>query len=180
MSPRTFETYYATCAAVVEAFGKGRAVADLVPDDFRKLRAKLAKKRGVVALRNEMQRVRTLFKFAFDEGLIVVPIRFGQAFAKPKLDAVRRAREALRAEHGDRMSEADELRLILDYLDGKKVALSRLDDETGEPVTVAGRRNPALRAMVLLAAELRGESRAKWNDLLVVLAPVVMRVRIVG
>lgn len=152
LSPRTFETYHATCATVVKTFGGGRAVVDLVPDDFRKLRAKLAQKRGVVALRNEMQRVRTLFKFAFDEGLIVAPIRFGQAFAKPKLDAVRRAREAHRAEHGDRMFEADELRLILDYLDGKPVTLSRVDEETGEPVKLTGKRSPVLRAMVLLAA----------------------------
>src|SRR5262249_22264321 len=53
------------------------------------------------------------FKFAFDDGLILAPVRFGQAFAKPKLDAVRKARETHRAEHGDRMFEASELRSIL-------------------------------------------------------------------
>ena len=53
-------------------------MADLTPDDFRKLRASLAKGRGPVWLRNEMQRVRSIFKFAFDEGLILTPVRFGQ------------------------------------------------------------------------------------------------------
>lgn len=152
LNPRTFHGYYATCATVVKVFRKGRAVEDLQPNDFRVLRKKLAETRGVIALRNEMQRVRSLFKFAFDEGLILAPVRFGQAFAKPKLDAVRRAREAQRNEHGDRMFEAAEIRQILDLLDGNEVVLSRIDDETGEPVKVKEKRNPALKAMVLLAA----------------------------
>ena len=113
LAPRTFSGYYATCETVVKASGRERAVSDLIPDDFRKLRAKLAAKRGPVALRNEMQRVRSIFKFAFDDGLIPAPIRFGQAFAKPKLDTVRRARETHRQKHGDRMFEAEELRKIV-------------------------------------------------------------------
>jgi integrase len=129
LTPRTWQGYYATCATVVKAFGRGRAVADLVPDDFRKLRAKLAQtRRSAVALGNEVQRVRSLFKFAFDDGLIPAPVRFGQAFAKPKADAVRRAREAHRNEFGDRMFEPAEIRAIL--------------AAAGQP----------LRAMVLLAA----------------------------
>jgi integrase len=113
LNPRTFAGYYATCSTIVKTLGKGRAVVDLRPDDFRGLRVKLAETRGVVALRNEMQRVRSVFKFAFDEALIVAPVRFGQSFAKPKIEAVRREREAHRAEHGDRMLEAVELRALL-------------------------------------------------------------------
>lgn len=128
LNPRTFRGHYDICATVVRVLSRNRAVVDLAPDDFRKLRARLAKTRGPVALRNEMQRVRGIFKFAFDQGLILAPIRFGQSFAKPKLDVVRRAWEAHRAEHGDRMFEAAEVRLIL-----------------------ATAKQP-LRAMVLLAA----------------------------
>ncbi len=113
LNPRTFRGYYDTCEAVVKAFKKNRTVTDLVPDDFRNLRKKLAKNRGPVSLRNEMQRVRSLFKFAFDEGLILAPVRFGQSFKKPKLDAVRREREKHRETHGDRMFEAKEIRRIL-------------------------------------------------------------------
>ncbi len=76
LSPRTFRGHYDTCATVVKQFGRNRAVADLGPDDFRKLRAQLAKTRGAVALRNEMQRVRGVFKFAFDDGLILAPVPF--------------------------------------------------------------------------------------------------------
>ncbi|MBM4128198.1 MAG: integrase [Nitrospira sp.] len=113
LSPRTFQGYYSTCETIVKSFGKGRVITDLQPDDFRKLRATLAANRQAVALRNEMQRVRSVFKFAFDDGLVVAPVRFGQAFAKPKLDVVRRARESHRAKHGDRMFEASEIRQIL-------------------------------------------------------------------
>ena len=84
LSPRTFQTYYATCETVVKIFRRGRTVSDLVPADFAKLRTRLAKTRGAVALKNEMQRVRSVSRFAFDEGLILSPIRFGQSFAKPK------------------------------------------------------------------------------------------------
>jgi hypothetical protein len=40
LSARTWSDYYAACEAVVDEFGKGRAVADLRPDDFAGLRAK--------------------------------------------------------------------------------------------------------------------------------------------
>jgi integrase len=128
LNPRTFQGYHATGLFVAKKLGKGRTVADLKPDDFRALRVKLAKTRGATALRNEMQRVRSVFKFAFDDGLILAPIRFGQSFAKPTQDVVRRAREAHRSEHGDRMFEASELRKIL--------------AEAGQP----------MKAMILLAA----------------------------
>ena len=123
-----------------------------MPEDFRKLRSQLAKKRGAVALRNEMQRVRSIFKFAFDDGLILTPIRFGQGFAKPKLDVVRRQRKDHRAKHGDRMFKAQELRLILTALEGKEVTTSLIDEKTGKPVKVTLPHNPGLRAMVLIAA----------------------------
>jgi integrase len=113
LNPRTFWDYYATCAGVVKAFGGNRAVVDLVPDDFRKLRATLAKRRKAVALGNEIQRVRSVFKFAFDDGLILAPVRFGQAFAKPKKEVVTKERNAHRMEHGYRMFEAADIRQIL-------------------------------------------------------------------
>lgn len=150
LHPRTFRGYYDTCATVCKVLGRRRAVTDLAPSDFAKLRKRLAKTRGPVSLRNEMQRVRSLFKFAFDQRLILTPVRFGQSFQKPKLETVRRQRESHRAAHGDRMFEAHEIRLILAALDGKAITLDRIDDETGDPVTVTLRPNPALKSMVLL------------------------------
>ena len=128
LNPRTFWGYYATCAGIVAEFRRDCPVADLVPDDFRNLRKTLAKTRKAVALGNEIQRVRSVFKFAFDEGLILAPVRFGQAFGKPKTEVVDKERNAHRLEHGVRMFEAEEIRAIL-----------------------AAAKQP-LRAMVLLAA----------------------------
>ena len=57
LSVRTFQSYHSTCEIVCEEFGRDRAVENLCPDDFRKLRTTLAKRRGDVALRNEIIRV---------------------------------------------------------------------------------------------------------------------------
>lgn len=109
ITQRTFGEYYATCARVVDTFGGSRVVSDLTADDFGKLRAILAQSRGPVTLGNEVQRVRMLFKWGFDEGKIDQPIRYGQSFNKPSAKSIRIAR----AENGSRMFEADELRRIL-------------------------------------------------------------------
>jgi integrase len=151
LSSRTFLTYYRTCEEVVNAFGRNRLVSDLTPDDFRKLRAKLARTRGLVALRNAIQRVRSLLKFGFNEVLLLAPIRYGQAFAKPKMDRIDAPREAHRAEHGPQMFEAAAIRLMLDVLEGKQVTIGT-NEETGELVKVTLNRMGGLRAMVLLAA----------------------------
>jgi integrase len=68
---------------LVDAFGRNRIVVDVAPDDFAKLRAKTAKRLGPVSLGNFIQRVRAVFKFGFDSGLMEVPIRYGQGFDKP-------------------------------------------------------------------------------------------------
>ena len=46
-------------------FGKERRVDDLRPDDFEDFRKALSKSLGVVALRNEINRVRIILKYAF-------------------------------------------------------------------------------------------------------------------
>ena len=128
LSSRTLLAYHRTCAAMVKSLGRLRVVADLEPDDFRKLRATLSENLSVVTLRNEIIRVRSVFKFGSDERLMDRPILFGQAFALPKLDAVRRARQSYKAANGDKMFEADEIRLLL------------------------SKAEPALKAMILLGA----------------------------
>jgi hypothetical protein len=47
------------------------------------LRDTLAQRYGAWALSNAIQRIRSLFKFAFDDELIAKPVRFGAAFANP-------------------------------------------------------------------------------------------------
>src|SRR5579872_4060130 len=43
LKPRSFDELYSSCLRIVSAFGRGRAVSDLRPDDFRKLRKQLSK-----------------------------------------------------------------------------------------------------------------------------------------
>lgn len=120
---RTYDEYFATCQRLLESFGKSRLVDDIQPDDFKLLRASIAKIWGPVRLGNEIQRTRSVFKFGFDSGKIDRPLRFGPAFKRPSAKTLR----IERAKKGQRMFEAAEL---------------------GRLLVAAG---PQLRAMILLA-----------------------------
>src|SRR5580704_1905676 len=80
MTWRTWRGLHDTCKGVVAAFGAEKPVVNLTPEDFAKLRKSLAAKRKAVALRNEIYRVRSIFKFALKQGLIAVPVRMGESF----------------------------------------------------------------------------------------------------
>ena len=68
-----------------------------------------AKQWGPVRLGNEIQRVRSVFKFGYESALIDRPIRFGPTFRKPS----RKVMRLNRAKKGPRMFEAPELRSII-------------------------------------------------------------------
>jgi integrase len=89
---KTFCDYHRTCALILKLLGRDRLVSDLRPEDFSKYRAKLAEVRGSVALANEIQRVRTIFKWAYESELIPQPLRFGPDFKKPTRSVMRRER----------------------------------------------------------------------------------------
>jgi integrase len=108
--PVTFGEYHACCARLGDAFGLTRLVCDLAADDFGRLRAGLAKTRGPVALGNEIQRVRMVFKHGYDAGLIDRPVRFGPGFKRPSRKVLRKARAA----KGPRLFEAADLRRMID------------------------------------------------------------------
>jgi len=110
LAPRSFAELHGTCKRIGEAFGWDRPVSDLVADDFDRLRRAMAKLWGPVRVGNEVQRVRCVFKYAFDGGLIVQPIRYGPSFKKPSQKVLR----IHRANSGIRMLEAPELRQVLD------------------------------------------------------------------
>ena len=107
--PTTFAEYHSTCKRLAEAFGLNRTVDDLAADDFQRLRADMAKVWGPVRLANGVQRVRSVFKFGYDSGLIDKPVRYGPAFKKPSIKVLRRER----TKRGARLFEPSELRAIL-------------------------------------------------------------------
>ena len=107
---RTYTDYYTCCHQVIAILGKDRQLTDLGGDDFDHLRRCLAKTRGPVALGDSINRVRMLFKYAYDAGLIDRPVRYGASFKRPSKKVIRIAR----SKAGPRMFEAAELRAILE------------------------------------------------------------------
>jgi len=91
---RMFAEYKATCERLDQQFGSNRLVADLAPDEFQKLRANIAKTWGPVRLGNEIQRVRSVFRYATESGLIDKAILFGPGFKKPSAKTLRQNRAA--------------------------------------------------------------------------------------
>jgi integrase len=138
--------YPATTDRLIALFGGSRLVDDLTAEDFEQLRDVMAKQFGPVRLGNEIQKVRTVFKYSFDSGVIERPVRFGPSFKKPSASVLRRHR----AKNGERMLEAPELRRLIDAAAGREVKTGQADKETGKPVTVTLEPNPVLQAMILL------------------------------
>jgi integrase len=110
LSARSFEEYYATCQRILKAFGWNRAVTDVRTEDFESYRLACAKKWGPHRLSGEVQRVRSLFKFAFDAGHIEKTIRFGPAFVKPSKQRMRQHR----AESEKKFFKREEIHRMLD------------------------------------------------------------------
>jgi len=110
ISLRTFADYFATCARLCDSFGKSRPVDDLAAEDFETFRASLGKVWGPVAVGNEINRARVVFKYGYDAGLLDKPMRYGPHFKRPSRRILRRARAA----KGPRMLEAADIRKVLD------------------------------------------------------------------
>jgi integrase len=108
--PRAKGEYPATTDRLIAQFGGTRLVDDLAADDFEALRDELAKQYGPVRLGNEIQKVRSVFKYGFESGLMERPVRYGPQFKKPSAGVLRRHR----AKNGEKMLEADQLRQLLD------------------------------------------------------------------
>jgi integrase len=113
ISDRTFQDAVKAGKRFALAFGKSRVVSDVGPDDFAVYRAELAKTRRAVALGNEIQAVRSILKFAYEEGIIATPVRFGTAFKKPSAKVLR----VEHARHGARDLPAESIRTLIDAAD---------------------------------------------------------------
>jgi integrase len=109
LSRRTFDDAYRTCRRLLDNFGKTRMADDVRQDDFAAYRIDLAKSLGPVALGNEIQRVRSLFKFALESGLTKAPVLFGPGFKRP----TRRTLRLERARKGPRLFSPEELQSLL-------------------------------------------------------------------
>jgi integrase len=110
LTQRSFDEYRATTDLLINRFGRERLVDDLLPEDFEGLRNEMAKRWGPVRMCNEVQKVRSIFKYGYEARLINQPVRFGGEFKKPSAAVLRRHRAA----SGERMLQPDEIRRLLD------------------------------------------------------------------
>jgi integrase len=108
-SARTLYDYKQSCARLVKYFGRDRLVEDIHPTEFEKLRADIAKTRGLVALGNEVQRIRSIFLYASKSKLTPAPIELGPEFVKPDQRDITKRREEI----GPRLFSAADLKAIL-------------------------------------------------------------------
>ena len=110
LSLRSFNEYTATTKRVLKAFGKHRLVIDLDAADFQRLRVGLTRAGwGPSTISNEVQRVRTLFKYAIDARMVNTVIHFGPGFKKPSKKVMRLNRAA----KGKQMFQPAEIQLLL-------------------------------------------------------------------
>jgi len=109
LSPRTWTGYKTACDFLIVQFGKRRLVSDLAPDDFAALRNRLAERYGPHGLGTAIQCVRCALKYAFDAGLIPMPVRFGPGFKRPSKKTLR----LHRARQGPKLFTADEIRRLI-------------------------------------------------------------------
>jgi hypothetical protein len=127
LTARSWSDYHKTCTLLIGSLGRDRRVDDLRPDDFETMRKSLAKRRGVVALKNEINRCRGVLKYAFDQRLVDRPVHFGQSFDRPSAKSLRKARN----QSGAKMFNADELARVLAAADPTIKAMTLLGLNAG-------------------------------------------------
>ena len=113
LSMRSWYDYQVTGERIVKVFGAKKIVEHVTPSDFEQLRADYAKTWKAVRCGNEINRVRIIFRYAFETGLILAPVKFG-TFKRPSRHTLRKAKAKDRHQHGARMFTAEELRKIID------------------------------------------------------------------
>ena len=100
------------------------------PTTSRSLRVAMAKRWGPVRMVTETTRIKSVFKYGHETGLIERPVRYGPEFKPPSRSVLRRHR----AKTGGKMLEAAEIRRLLDAADlqMKAMILSRRQLRDGQ------------------------------------------------
>jgi len=123
----SYDSYKSTGADIIAEFGRTRAVDDLRPGDFAKLRERFADRFGPAELSKRIQVTRSAFKYAYDAELLDKPKRFGPDFVKPARKVMRKNRQS----KPRRMFEAADLRAIIAATDAPLRAMVLLGINCG-------------------------------------------------
>jgi integrase len=127
LTSRMFGEYRVITDQLVESFGANRLVDDLAADDFEQLRSRMAKRWGPYRLVNAVTRVRSVFKYGTDNGIIEKAVRFGSEFKGPDKPVLRRHR----AQAGEKMFEAADVRRLIESADVQLRAMILLGVNAG-------------------------------------------------
>ena len=115
---RTLLDYIGAAKLLVEAFDGERPIDDLAADDFDGLYAQfVARKYGPNTITNLVRRVRSICKYAADQGLIDRPLRFGSSFTPAPQWQLDKLRDDNALQHGERAFQANELLAAIDAAD---------------------------------------------------------------
>ena len=110
LAPVTFREYMRTCKRLLQHFGRTTNPEALGPSDFACYRDWRAKTCNLIAVGNEVTRVRTIFKWIWSFYGFRTTISFGPDFKKASAKARRRHRR----EAGKKLFTAEQVRLLLD------------------------------------------------------------------
>lgn len=144
LSQRTFDRYKDTAERICQILGGTRSPAGLRPADFKVVRERFAKRFGPIALGNEIQIVRSIFRYGYEAELMEKPVRFGPDFKKPSAKAVRVARNA----NGPRAFTREQIIALLNKATVNMRAMILLGIN-------AGLGNTDVGALPMLKAELK-------------------------
>ena len=111
---RWFEDCRCILKEFAEGVGKHRTVLDLCPSDFQRYRSSLGRRLGVYALRRHITAIKSVFKYAYDMGLVEQPMRFGRGFAPPSASQERKAKQKAELANGKKIFTREEIARILD------------------------------------------------------------------
>jgi len=123
LAERTVDELDGTCKLIVKVFGASRDPATLHASEFSRLMGELSKRFGLVRLGNEVQRIRSVFRWGVAAGWLESEPNYGPDFRKPSKANVRRERNR----KPKRLFEPEEISRIYAH------------------------SSPTLRAMILLA-----------------------------
>jgi integrase len=123
----TFDSYYQAAQRMVKSMNPRRTATDVGPDDFAKLREQFTRDYSPGEVGKQVQMVRSIWKHAFDAGLIDRPVRFGPEFTRPSQKTIRQHKR----QRPSRLIEPDELRTLIDNADTPLKAMILLGINAG-------------------------------------------------
>ncbi|MFB6320794.1 hypothetical protein, partial [Saccharicrinis sp. FJH54] len=111
IAPHSFEEWRRNADLLASHFGPGRDPLSLTPEDFAQFKAAMIDRDWALrTVRTRINYTKAIFRFAYEEGLIEKPVRFGPRFKAPRMRSVR----AETAAKGPRMLSPKEFRHMLE------------------------------------------------------------------